>query len=303
MNFIAMSPWSQMVLHAWSSGTPRVRHPATFRRGPGIPSPVPACEAPRHRLQCGRDAARDPALPAVAARRARGVRLHLRPRRGDSVDGAGRPRAGHALAGPLRGGGGAAAHPGPAAPQRDPRLVLRPGVGGREAPRRGARHRRRWARAGLPRRRAREGERSPRRARGGDPPEERGGAHPRRRQAPARLPRPRVAAVRGHPRTARPPRLRLLVEHDGPSLAVPASAAGGRALVEIPVSWVLDDAPYFMFTGQRAMQAPGPVLQGWLTELDGITEVGGVTNFTFHPQIIGRPSRFACLRELIEYAR
>ena len=80
-------------------------------------------------------------------------------------------------------------------------------------------------------------------------------------------------------------------------------AADGRSLVEIPVSWVLDDAPYFLFTGQRAIQAPGPVLQGWLTELDGICEVGGVTNFTFHPQIIGRPSRFACLRELIEHAR
>jgi peptidoglycan-N-acetylglucosamine deacetylase len=77
----------------------------------------------------------------------------------------------------------------------------------------------------------------------------------------------------------------------------------GRRLVEIPVSWVLDDAPFFMFTGQRAMQAPGPVLQGWLTELEGITETGGVTNFTFHPQIIGRPSRFACLRELVEYTR
>jgi peptidoglycan/xylan/chitin deacetylase (PgdA/CDA1 family) len=80
-------------------------------------------------------------------------------------------------------------------------------------------------------------------------------------------------------------------------------AVEGRALVEIPVSWVLDDAPFFMFTGQRAIQPPGPVLQGWLTELDGITETGGVTNFTFHPQIIGRPSRFACLRELVEYAR
>ena len=78
---------------------------------------------------------------------------------------------------------------------------------------------------------------------------------------------------------------------------------GGRALVELPVSWVLDDAPYFMFTGQRSIQAPGPVLQGWLTEFDGITEIGGVTNFTFHPQIIGRPSRFACLRELMDYAR
>jgi len=77
----------------------------------------------------------------------------------------------------------------------------------------------------------------------------------------------------------------------------------GRALVEIPVSWILDDAPFFMFTGQRSMQAPGPVLQGWITEFDGITEAGGVTTFTFHPQIIGRPSRFACLRELMDYAR
>ena len=107
-------------------------------------------------------------------------------------------------------------------------------------------------------------------------------------------------------------------EQRAPAMDPPAQAIGeqapgdsfllhppheGRRLVEIPVSWVLDDAPFFLFTGQRAIQPPGPVLQGWLTELDGITEVGGVTNFTFHPQIIGRPSRFACLRELVEHAR
>ena len=80
-------------------------------------------------------------------------------------------------------------------------------------------------------------------------------------------------------------------------------AVGGRAIVEIPVSWILDDAPYFMFTGQRSIQPPGPVLQGWLTEFEGITEARGVTNFTFHPQIIGRPSRLACLRELIAHVR
>jgi peptidoglycan/xylan/chitin deacetylase (PgdA/CDA1 family) len=77
----------------------------------------------------------------------------------------------------------------------------------------------------------------------------------------------------------------------------------GKTLVEIPVSWVLDDAPYFLFTGQRSLQPPGAVLQGWLTEFDGITEAGGVTTFTFHPQLIGRPSRLACLRELIGYVR
>ncbi len=77
----------------------------------------------------------------------------------------------------------------------------------------------------------------------------------------------------------------------------------GHALVEIPVSWALDDAPFFLFTGQRSIQAPGPVLQGWITEFDGITEAQGVTNFTFHPQIIGRPSRLACLRELVDHVR
>ena len=69
-----------------------------------------------------------------------------------------------------------------------------------------------------------------------------------------------------------------------------------------PVSWVLDDAPFFMFTGQRAMRRRA-CCKPRLTELDGITESGGVTNFTFHPQIIGRPSRFACLKELVEHAR
>lgn len=78
---------------------------------------------------------------------------------------------------------------------------------------------------------------------------------------------------------------------------------GGRELVEIPVSWLLDDAPFFLFTGQRSIQAPGPVLQGWFTEFDGICEARGVTTFTFHPQLIGRPSRLACLRELIEHVR
>ena len=78
---------------------------------------------------------------------------------------------------------------------------------------------------------------------------------------------------------------------------------GGRSLVEIPVSWVLDDAPFFLFSGQRGMQPPGPVLQGWLTEFEGITAAQGITNFTFHPQLIGRPSRLACLRELIDHVR
>jgi peptidoglycan/xylan/chitin deacetylase (PgdA/CDA1 family) len=77
----------------------------------------------------------------------------------------------------------------------------------------------------------------------------------------------------------------------------------GKALVEIPVAWVLDDAPFFLFSGQRSIQPPGPVLQSWITEFEGITELHGVTNFTFHPQLIGRPSRLTCLKELIDHVR
>lgn len=76
--------------------------------------------------------------------------------------------------------------------------------------------------------------------------------------------------------------------------------AAGRSLVEIPVSWALDDAPFFLFTGTRSLQPPGPVLEGWIAEFRGIHEAGGITNFAFHPQIIGRPSRLACLVELVE---
>jgi hypothetical protein len=61
--------------------------------------------------------------------------------------------------------------------------------------------------------------------------------------------------------------------------------------------------PVALSTGQRAIQPPGPVLDGWLAELDGIGEAGGIANFTFHPQIIGRPSRLACLKRLIGHAR
>lgn len=77
----------------------------------------------------------------------------------------------------------------------------------------------------------------------------------------------------------------------------------GHRLVEIPVSWVLDDAPFFLFTGNRSIQAPRPVLDGWIEEFRGIHRAGGSTVFTFHPQIIGRPSRLACLEALVGAVR
>lgn len=72
-----------------------------------------------------------------------------------------------------------------------------------------------------------------------------------------------------------------------------------HGLVELPVHWSLDDAPYFLFPVVRPLAAPSQALEAWRAEFDGITALGGLTVFTFHPQLVGRPSRLAALRELI----
>ena len=37
----------------------------------------------------------------------------------------------------------------------------------------------------------------------------------------------------------------------------------------------------------------------WQEEFEGIRRLGGLTVFTMHPQIIGRPSRMAMLEQLL----
>jgi peptidoglycan/xylan/chitin deacetylase (PgdA/CDA1 family) len=74
-------------------------------------------------------------------------------------------------------------------------------------------------------------------------------------------------------------------------------------VVELPVQWVLDDAPYFLFNPHyttRPMATPGPIFELWEEELLGFREFGGLFNLTMHPQVIGHPSRLRLLRRLIE---
>lgn len=77
----------------------------------------------------------------------------------------------------------------------------------------------------------------------------------------------------------------------------------GDQLVELPVHWILDDAPYFLFPVVKPLVAPGQALEAWRAEFDGISALGGLTVFTFHPQLVGRPSRLAALRELIRHVQ
>ncbi|MDX1480382.1 MAG: polysaccharide deacetylase [Woeseiaceae bacterium] len=71
-------------------------------------------------------------------------------------------------------------------------------------------------------------------------------------------------------------------------------------LVELPVQWILDDAPLFNPLGER-YASPREVLEVWKDEFDVAYEEGTIFVLTMHPHYIGHRSRIVVLRELIEY--
>ena len=91
----------------------------------------------------------------------------------------------------------------------------------------------------------------------------------------------------------------------------PTSSGAEVDLVELPVSWVLDDFPHFenVFLrdggGLRTAGSPPPskVEEIWRGEFDFMyREIpGGVFNLTMHPQVIGRGHRMLMLERLIDY--
>ena len=81
-------------------------------------------------------------------------------------------------------------------------------------------------------------------------------------------------------------------------------------LVELPVSWILDDFPHFEYVSLRGAVRPGlsaasKVEEIWRDEFDYMyREVeGGVFNLTMHPQVIGRGHRMLMLERLIAHFR
>ena len=75
-------------------------------------------------------------------------------------------------------------------------------------------------------------------------------------------------------------------------------------LVELPVHWVLDDAPHFWFDSaswNKTIRLPREVRELWDGEIAGIREMGGLVMLTTHPQIIGRPGRIEMLDELLSW--
>jgi peptidoglycan/xylan/chitin deacetylase (PgdA/CDA1 family) len=77
----------------------------------------------------------------------------------------------------------------------------------------------------------------------------------------------------------------------------PHTVAAG-ALVELPVHWSLDDAPFF-----AAATDPGGLLRVWCDEVALAAAERRPLTLTLHPEILGRPHRADVLRRVLELAR
>lgn len=81
-------------------------------------------------------------------------------------------------------------------------------------------------------------------------------------------------------------------------------------LLEMPVSWSLDDFPAFEFTRTSAFLLPGLananlVMENWIEDFLYMKENldWGVTTYTFHPQVIARGHRVRMLERMIARLR
>ncbi len=75
-------------------------------------------------------------------------------------------------------------------------------------------------------------------------------------------------------------------------------------VIELPVQWILDDAPHFWFNDEswtKKISTTREVREIWDAEFEGIFELGGSFILTMHPQIIGRPHRLKMLDEFIGF--
>lgn len=89
-----------------------------------------------------------------------------------------------------------------------------------------------------------------------------------------------------------------LMHDDRPYELVQNGEATG--LVELPVEWILDDAPLFNPRGNSYMN-PRDVMQVWIDEFDMAWEEGTMFLLTMHPHVIGHRSRIVALAGLIDH--
>ena len=76
-------------------------------------------------------------------------------------------------------------------------------------------------------------------------------------------------------------------------------------LTEVPVQWILDDAPLFrhVYGASNAIADPARVFDLWSREFSGMHPENGCFVLTCHPFISGRASRIALIEELVAHVR
>lgn len=74
-------------------------------------------------------------------------------------------------------------------------------------------------------------------------------------------------------------------------------------LIELPVSWTLDDAPYLLCTSRSYSRPMNGVKLGeqWCHDIDSIACHGGLAVLTVHPWIIGRAPGFAAFEMVLNH--
>jgi peptidoglycan-N-acetylglucosamine deacetylase len=94
--------------------------------------------------------------------------------------------------------------------------------------------------------------------------------------------------------------------NDVAELGQPFRFGPETALIEMPISWSLDDFPHFEFVRTNTMVLPGLhsariVMQNWHDEFLYMKKSvdWGVLTYTMHPYVIGRGYRMLALEDLV----
>ena len=90
----------------------------------------------------------------------------------------------------------------------------------------------------------------------------------------------------------------------------PAVFGAPSGLIEMPISWSLDDHPHFEYDRARSGIAPGlmnarQVTENWIDDYRYMRSTldWGTLTYTFHPYVIGRGHRMLALERLITTLR
>ena len=94
---------------------------------------------------------------------------------------------------------------------------------------------------------------------------------------------------------------------DRAELGKPFHRGEETALIEMPISWSLDDYPHFEFVRTPAAVLPGlqsarAVMENWLDEFHYMQQSveWGVLTYTMHPYVIGRGYRMLALEQFLQ---